>query len=462
MTSILWLRRDLRLHDLPSLLAAHEAAGDGTVLPVFVPDPVLLASAGPVRSRCLVEALGAARDAYDGALVLRAGQPHEVVPALAREVGATSVHISAETTPYGRRRDARVAAALPDGVPLVATGSPYAVTPGRIVGGSGTPYAVFSPFSRAWRGHGWRAPAEVPAGVRWHRGPESEDLPPVPPEAYAADLPAVGESAAMQRWEEFLATALETYGSDRDRPDLHGTSSMSVHLKYGTVHPRTLLAGLAAHPLAAGDGAARYVTELCWRDFYADVLWHRPDSAWGDLSDALAGMAYDEPGETFTAWQQGRTGFPLVDAGMRQLLREGWVHNRVRMVVASFLVKDLHVRWTHGARHFLRHLRDGDVGSNAHGWQWVAGTGTDPSPYFRVFNPVVQGEKFDPHGDYVRRYVPELAHLPGAAVHQPWRAADGYAHGYPQRVVDHGAERAEALRRYAEARGSRGVPQPTR
>ncbi len=453
MTSILWLRRDLRLEDLPSLTAAHEASGDGRVLPVFVPDPTLLASAGPVRTRCLVDALTAVRDAYDGALVVRSGRPEEVLPALVAETRASSVHVSAETTPYGRGRDARVTAALPDGVPLVATGSPYAVTPGRILTGAGAPYAVFSPFSRAWRSHGWRAPAQVPAGVRWFRGPASDPLPDVPAEAFEADLPPVGEGAARERWRTFLAEGLATYRTDRNRADLVGTSSMSVHLKYGTIHPRTMLADLAAHPLGREEGATAFTTELCWRDFYADVLWHRPTSAWSDLSDSLAAMVYDEPDERFTAWQEGRTGYPFVDAGMRQLRREGWMHNRVRMVVASFLVKDLHMRWVHGARHFLRHLRDGDVGSNSHGWQWVAGTGTDPGPYFRVFNPVLQGERFDPLGDYVRRYVPELAHVPGAAVHQPWAAAGGYDHGYPERMVDHAAERAEALRRYADARG---------
>ncbi len=449
MTSILWLRRDLRLRDLPALGAAHEASGDRAVLPVFVADPTLLASSGPVRVRCLVEALTAVQDAYDGALVVRHGRPEEVVPALAREVGARSVHVSGETTPYGRSRDARVRAAMPDGVPLVATGSPYAVGPGLLETGSGTGYSVFTPFSRAWRARGWSRPAEVPAGVRWFRGPESAPLPDAPAEALDVDLPAVGEEAALAAWRTFLADGLATYKEDRNRPDLTGTSAMSVQLKYGTVHPRTLLADLAAHPLAGGEGAEAYATELCWREFYADVLLRRPDSARHDLTDALATMQYDEPGAAADAWREGRTGYPFVDAGLRQLLREGWIHNRVRMVVASFLVKDLHVRWQHGAAHFLRHLRDGDVASNAHGWQWVAGTGTDPSPYYRVFNPVVQGEKFDPDGDYVRRYVPELAHVGGAAVHQPWRAPDGYARGYPERVVDHAAERAESLARFS-------------
>ena len=242
-------------------------------------------------------------------------------------------------------------------------------------------------------------------------------------------------------------------------PDLAATSGLSVHLKYGTIHPRTILADIAAHPAGRGAGAASFVTELAWREFYADVLWHHPASAWTDLRPALHGMRYDDPdrdpraAERLAAWQAGRTGYPFVDAGMRQLLAEGFVHNRVRMVVASFLVKDLHVWWVHGARWFMAHLRDGDVASNSHGWQWVAGTGTDAAPYFRVFNPVAQGRRFDPDGAYVRRYVPELAHVGGAAVHEPWAAPDGYAGGYPARLVDHAAEREEALARYAAARG---------
>ncbi|WP_152204619.1 cryptochrome/photolyase family protein [Georgenia thermotolerans] len=449
MTALLWLRRDLRLRDLPALLAAHEAGG--AVLPVFVADPALLASAGSVRRAYLSAALGAARESYDGALVVREGRPEDVIPALAREVGATSVHVSRETTPYGRRRDRRVERALGD-VPLVATGTPYAVGPGLVRKGDGTPFQVFTPFSRAWREQGWPSPAPVPAGLRWHRGVESAPLP-------AGDDVAVvptGEAAAQARWEEFLDDGLAHYDETRDRPDLDATSQMSVHLKYGTIHPRTMLADVAAHPAGTTKGAERFVAELCWREFYADVLWHRPDSAWSDLREDLRGMTYADPANAAAghvrAWEEGRTGYPFVDAGMRQLLAEGWMHNRVRMVVASFLAKDLHVWWPHGARFFLQHLRDGDIASNNHGWQWVAGTGTDAAPYFRVFNPITQGERFDPAGEYVRRYVPELSHVPGAAVHQPWQVPDGLAHGYPERIVDHGVERAEALRRYEAAR----------
>ncbi|MBX9245896.1 deoxyribodipyrimidine photo-lyase, partial [Actinotalea ferrariae] len=281
--AVLWLRRDLRLHDLPALGAAHDAAG--SVLPVFVLDPALLGSAGAVRRACLADALRGVADSYDGALVVRSGRPEAVLPALAAEVGATTVHVSAEPSPYGRRRDARVAAALEAaGVRLVATGSPYAVTPGRVLKDDGDPYRVYTPFARAWRRHGWRAPAATPR-VRWYRGPASEPLPSTEADVAlpGVALPAVTEAAARERWRAFLAAALEDYGDARDLPAVDGTSQLSVHLKYGTVHPRTLLAEVAAHPAAGSPGAAAFVSELAWREFYADVLWHRPDAAWADL-----------------------------------------------------------------------------------------------------------------------------------------------------------------------------------
>ncbi len=459
MTSVLWLRRDLRLQDHPALVSAHGSAGAGGVLPVFVVDPQLWRPT--TRTRALVEALESLNETYDGALVIRRGHPVEVVPALVREVGASSVHVSGETTPYGRRRDDQVRAALPAEVPLVATGSPYAVTPGRVRKGDGSPYRVFTPFARAWRTHGWPRPAEVPQGLHWNRGPGSDPLPAAEDvHGQSADR-AVGERQAHARWAEFLAAGVAGYRAERDRTDVDGTSGMSTQLHFGTIHPRTMLADLADldGAMSRDTGVEAFMNELCWREFYADVLWHDPGSAWRDLRTDLAGMVYDAPeGPRVAAWREGRTGYPFVDAGMRQLAREGWMHNRARMVTASFLVKDLHVWWPHGARHFLTHLRDGDIASNSHGWQWVAGTGTDAAPYVRVFNPVLQGERFDPHGDYVRQYVPELAHVDGPAVHRPWDVPDGLAHGYPDRVVDHAAERKEALRRLAEARRTAEAP----
>ena len=262
-------------------------------------------------------------------------------------------------------------------------------------------------------------------------------------------LPDAGEEVALDAWHRFLAGPLGTYDADRNRPDLDGTSRLSPHLAVGAIHPRTLLADLEAH---GGRGADRLRTELAWREFYADVLHHHPASATDDLNDSLADLAYDEVPDRVAAWKQGRTGYPIVDAGMRQLLGEGWVHNRVRMVTASFLVKHLHTRWQVGAEHFLKHLADADLASNQHGWQWVAGTGTDAAPYFRVFNPTLQGERFDPEGDYVRRWVPELRGIPGSAVHQPWKLPAQARGDYPDPLVDLRVERAEALGRLAASR----------
>jgi len=453
VTSVLWLRRDLRRRDLPALGAAVDAAADGAVHALFVIDPVLWDRCGPVRRGWLAASVRAAAESYDGRLTLRVGDPVTTVAAFATDVGAGSVHVSAETTPYGADRDARARRHLEDReVAWVATGSPYAVGPGRVRTQQGGPYRVFTPFSRAWREHGWADPAAAPRGVRLGDDTSDDQAATRLDRALAAcpvDLPTAGEDAALRRWRAFRDERLGDYAEGRDRPDLRGTSQLSPYLKVGAIHPRTILAELAGDRSPA---ARAFTDELAWREFYADVLHGDPDSAWRDLRPELRSMSYDDQPELLRAWQEGRTGFPIVDAGMRQLAETGWMHNRVRMITASFLCKDLHLWWPEGARHFLDHLVDGDVASNNHGWQWVAGTGTDASPYFRVFNPVTQGKKFDPDGDYVRRWVPELAHVGGRRVHEPWTVEDGHEHGYPARVVDHGEERAEALRRYEEAR----------
>ncbi len=438
--AVMWFRRDLRLEDNPALLEACAASG---VLLLFVVDPRLWDPAGPSRRAYLAASLAALDDSVGGRLVVRHGDPVREVARAAEEVGASSVHVASDFGPYGSQRDLAVEKALAErGVELRRTGSPYAVAPGRVVNGSGEGYKVFTPFSRAWAEHGWRGPADRPSpGQTWVEA-SSDGVPEVAlPDGLT--LPAAGEEAARRRWREFLEVVAE-YDGTRDRPDLDGTSRMSVHLKWGEVHPRTLLSDLGR---LRSKGAATFRNELAWREFYADVLNRRPDSAREYLRKEFAGMEYDEPGDDLVAWQEGRTGFPLVDAGMRQLRATGWMHNRVRMIVASFLVKDLHLEWQHGARHFMRWLVDGDLASNQHGWQWVAGCGTDAAPYFRVFNPTSQGRKFDPDGTYLRRWVAELRDVDKAYIHEPSTQPGGLPDGYPPPLLDHAEERREALAR---------------
>jgi deoxyribodipyrimidine photo-lyase len=442
MTSLLWFRRDLRLGDNPALLAA---LGDGPVLPLFVVDPRLWRASGAARRAYLsasLRSLDADLRGLGGGLGVASGEPVRLVVDAAREVGADRVHLAADYGPYGRRRDVAVEEALAEhGIETVRTGSPYAVAPGRVLNQSGDPYRVFTPFSRAWAEHGWRGPVAAPTAGEWLRLRARESLP-------TADWPAgltpppVGEAAARERWEAFATEHLDAYADDRNRPDIDSTSRLSPALRWGEIHPRTLLADLGRRQ---SKGAATYRSELAWREFYADVLFHHPHTARDYLRPEFAAMDYDEPGPLLDAWKEGRTGFPIVDAGMRQLRATGWMHNRVRMIVASFLVKDLHLEWQHGARHFMEHLVDGDLASNQHGWQWVAGSGTDAAPYFRVFNPTTQGRSFDPEGAYVRRWVPELADA--ADPHEP-----GVVAGYPAPVVDHAAERREALARFERIR----------
>jgi len=424
MPTLLWFRRDLRLHDLPALLDA--AAPDGDVLACYVLDPRLKASSGPRRLQYLYDALGDLRERLDGRLLVTRGQPEKRIPKLAKEIGATSVHVSADFSPFGRRRDDAVRDALGD-ASLEEAGSPYLVSPGRVVKTDGSPYKVFTPFYDAWRQHGWRPPADSSAeSARWI---DPADVPggvDIPDAGVELELPA-GETAARAQWTNFLESGLDNYADDRNRPDLDASSRMSAHLKFGAIHPRTMAADLDS-----SKGAQAYLRELAFRDFYAAVLHEWPDSAWWNWNKSFDAIQVDDDEELFEAWKAGRTGFPIVDAGMRQLAQTGFMHNRVRMIVASFLVKDLHLPWQWGARWFLEQLVDGDMASNQHGWQWAAGCGTDAAPYFRVFNPTTQGKKFDPDGAYVRRWVPEVDD-----------------DDYPEPIVDHAAERKEALRRYS-------------
>jgi deoxyribodipyrimidine photo-lyase len=440
MPTLLWFRRDLRLRDHPAL--AKAAQNGEEVLACFVVDPRLEASSGRRRLQFLGDSLRHLRDVLEGRLLVTRGQPERHIPLIAKEIGASAVYISEDFAPFGMRRDERVRAAL-DSVPLVATGSPYLVSPGRVTKKDGSPYQMFTPFLRQWREVGWRTPARTSArAARWLdparlRIKNCE----IPDPGAALDV-AAGEAAARKLWKSFVDNGLQRYSQHRNRPDLAGTSRMSAHLKFGAIHPRTMAADL--DPRSAG--AQAYLRELAFRDFYADVLYRWPASAWRNWNSQFDAIQTDTGAEDkrrFEAWKAGETGFPFVDAGMRQLRETGFMHNRMRMVVASFLVKDLHLPWQWGAEWFLDQLVDGDMANNQHGWQWCAGCGTDAAPYFRVFNPITQGAKFDPSGDYIRRWVPELRSVEDVHLRK-----GGRPQGYPAPIVDHGAERAEALCRY--------------
>lgn len=449
MPSVHWFRRDLRISDNPALNEARASAAPDALAQVaglFILDPALWSASGSPRRDYLVASLRRLNAQLGGRLIVRTGDPAVIAAQVAREAGAVGVYVSQSFEPYGRQRDMGVARRLREaGIALHEVGSPYAVDPGRLTTRTGTPYRVFTPFRTAWLAHGWQPPAPACEPIEWL------DLPSEPLPDAAESLAPAGEIAARRRWAAFL-DRVEDYDTVRNRPDLDATSRISTALKWGEIHPRTLLADLHSRP---GEGASAFVSELAWREFHADVLFHSPQAAHHSIREVIAPESWtpDPPAEAwFAAWAQGRTGYPMVDAGMRQLLAEGWMHGRVRMIVGSFLVKDLLIPWQRGAAHFMRHLLDADRAQNQLNWQWVAGTGLDAAPYFRIFNPVTQGTTFDPDGDYVRRWVPELRQIPGRAVHEPWRLALPPP-DYPARIVDHAAQRLIALDLYSRTRG---------
>ncbi|MEY4161702.1 MAG: hypothetical protein RI939_431 [Actinomycetota bacterium] len=446
-TSVWWVRRDIRLGDNGAL---QSAAAAGTVVPLFVWEDNLLGGAGDFRRAFLFDALESLDDSVGRALIYRDGPAVTAVPEFCRLVGADTVHITEDFAPWGRARDAEVERALAaSGVRLVRADTPYVIAPGTVRKDDGTPLKVFTPFYKRWLTHRWSSFGDGAVEFADHRdlcaGPRRR-------EGFQAASPVpAGESAAWRRFDEWSSRAMDRYKDDRNNPALDGTSMMSPYLKFGVVHPRQLL-----ERLDATAGAEHFRSEIAWREFYADVLFHQPRTAWENLQpkmDAIKVDTDDAARERFAVFCRGETGYPIVDAGIRQMIATGWMHNRVRMIVASFLVKDLHLPWQWGARFFMEHLVDGDIASNNHGWQWTAGTGTDAAPYFRVFNPTSQGAKFDPSGDYVRRFVPELADVDSKHIHDPSGLGLLAPEGYPAPMVDHAAERNEALARYKKVSG---------
>ncbi len=424
------------------------------IVPVFVVEERLWNGPGTNRTRFLSECLTELQASLDGRLLIKVGDPVDVLPDIAAKTKAGVVIRAGDVSPFASNRDQQVAQALQEqGVNIEVADWPWAVPPGTLATKSGTPFKVFTPYFKSWLQAVAMTPTVGPEAQQIvaaaDHGLKSDPLPLV--DATDAAMAPGGEAHAHELWHQFLHADLQGYNDGRDNPAADSTSRLSPYLKFGCIHPRQLLADLDVNI----DAHRTFASELAWRDFYATVLHHWPHSAWQDWKDDLASIELNtgpQADEQFEQWCLGLTGYPLVDAGMRQLLAEGWMHNRVRMLTASFLVKDLHLHWSRGARHFMKHLVDGDISSNNHGWQWAAGTGTDAAPYFRIFNPIRQSERFDPDGDYIRRYIPELADVTGKAIHQPWTLPDGPPNGYPVPIVDHGEQRHIALERYKAAR----------
>jgi deoxyribodipyrimidine photo-lyase len=463
MTAIVWLRRDLRVHDHPALhaaLAEHER-----VLPVFCLDERLLRgrhASGP-RTQFLLECLSDLDDTMrtrGGGLVLRKGPPERELAQLARETKADAVHFTTDVTPFARKRGVRVRSALKEaGVELhghPGLGAIDDVAAPRTQGGK--PYTIFTPFHRNWEGQPRRAALGAP-----------RKLPPLPSRLAKGRLPALealgleqqvsapargGETQGRARLARFLEADVRSYGQGRDALGEESTSRLSPYLHFGCVSPRELETRLPG----GGEGPEAFRRQLCWRDFHHHVLLHFPRNARTEFQERYRGkLAWSRAEGPFRSWCEGRTGFPLVDAGMRQLRAEGWMHNRARLVVGSFLTKDLGIDWRWGERWFMRMLLDGDEANNNGNWQWIASVGTDPAPvYRRIYNPARQLSSYDPDGRYVRRHVPELADVPDKFLGEPWKMPEelqrevGCVIGvdYPEPIVDHAEARREALERY--------------
>ncbi len=464
--AIWWIRRDLRLADNDALAAALAHAR--RVVPVFVLDPALLNSpyAGSQRLAFMLaglRALDADLRARGSRLIVRRGRPVEALARLAAETGASAIFAEEDYSTYAKRRDDEVLIHLP----LRLVGSTAVRPPGTVLKRDGTPFTVFTPFSRAWLAQPLPDEADLrpaPDALPDPGDVAGEPLPDAPAYSPGAPFPP-GEAEAHRRLRRFVAERIDAYSERRDRVDLDGTSQLSPYLRWGMLSPRAaVVAALTAQrdpsDPAGRQGATAWLNELIWREFYIHILDHFPHVLRGSFKPALRDVPWQNDPADFAAWRDGRTGYPIVDAAMRQLAEVGWMHNRARMIVASFLVKDLLIDWRWGERWFMQRLLDGDPAANNGGWQWTAGTGTDAAPYFRVFNPTTQGQKFDPEGAYVRRWLPELAGVPLDRLHEPWRmpAAEQRAAGcvlgrdYPYPVVDHALARERALAAYGAAK----------
>ena len=464
MRAIHWFRSDLRIADNTALAAACRRAS--ALVPVFVLDDALLERHRDANPRlrflhaCLRD-LAAALEAAGSRLVVLRGAPQRCLPSLARACEASLVTWNRDYGPFAKCRDRAVREALErDGIEVRTFKDRVVFEAGEIRTVGGGTYSVYAHYRRAW----WRRYQSVPP-----RTAPAPAIPPCIPDAPAdavpslcglgvrgdpVDIPPGGAAPARARLDAFLGGAARRYRVDRDLPAVAGTSRLSPYLRFGAISVRECVRGglaLAASEASAQEGIGAWIDELVWREFYHAILDAHPRVLDGAFREAYDALEWDDDADRLQAWQAGMTGYPIVDAGMRELAATGWMHNRARMIVASFLVKDLHIDWREGERWFMRRLVDGDPAANNGGWQWAASTGTDAQPYFRIFNPTSQGERFDPDGDYVRRWVPELEGLRAKAVHRPW-TAPLEARTYPAPIVDHRRERAVAIARFRAAR----------
>ena len=458
MNAIWWIRRDLRLTDNAALHASLKA---DAVIPVFILDPAF-AHASTRRKDFLYEGLHALDSELrerGARLVVRTGKPVQVLRQLLQETGAAQIFAEEDFTPYARRRDSEIEPHLP----LQLLGGQTVHHPASIVKADGSPYTVYTPYAKAWK-------ARLPRQINLYPAPERINTPDnikseTLPRYKVSPLFPAGEKEALVRLEEFIwplpmgkrsdRKGIYSYGSDRNRMDLDGTSSLSPYLRFGMLGLRQAASAARQAMADAGSEASQrsaeaWLNELIWREFYIQILYHFPYVAQSAFNPSLANIVWRNDEAQFRAWKEGRTGVPIVDAAMRQLREIGWMHNRARMIVASYLVKDLLIDWRRGEAWFMENLLDGDPAANNGGWQWTAGTGTDAAPYFRIFNPVLQSARFDPHGEYIRQWVHELRDVDAKDIHAPWENAiqvKGYP-AYP--IVERNKKRT--LRAYQESK----------
>jgi deoxyribodipyrimidine photo-lyase len=457
-----WHRNDLRATDNVGLAAA----ADDEVLPVFVFDDDVLEHGSPPRVAFMLDALAELRAWYrerGGDLHVARGDPSAVLPDLAADHDVDTVHYNADYSGLARERDRAVTAALEDaGVAVHEHEDALHHEPGSIRTNAGEPYSVYTYFWKKWRDREKADPYDAPGAVADVVGAELPSLADLGFDEPEADVPPAGMTAARERLDAFVDGPIYEYAEARDDPAAGKTSRLSAHVKWGTVGPRTVYAATErAADAAPGEEAAESVEEfqgeLAWREFYHHVLYFHPHVVTENYNTYEEGIDWRDDPEEIAAWKEGRTGYPIVDAGMRQLLEEAWMHNRVRMIVASFLTKDLMADWRHGYDHFRAHLVDHNTANDNGGWQWAASTGTDAQPYFRIFNPMSQGERYDPDAEYIAEYVPELRGVPAEKVHS-WnelslRERTDLAPDYPRPIVDHGERREQALAMFKRARG---------